>query len=193
MTRSITLIDAHPDRERHHFVHALADAYAEGARGAGHAIRRIELAQLDFPVLRSPEEWLNGEMPPALREAADAIAWCQHLVLMYPLWLGDVPALLKAFLEQLARPGVAFRYRARGLPEKLWKGRSARIVVTMGMPGPLYRLFYRAHSLKSLERNVFGFVGIRPVHATVIGMVEGSDERRAQWLAELRSHGSAGD
>jgi hypothetical protein len=28
----------------------------------------------------------------------------------------------------------------------------------MGMPAAVYRWFYRAHSLKSLERNILGFV-----------------------------------
>ena len=31
-----------------------------------------------------------------------------YLVLFFPLWLGDMPALLKGFLEQVARPGFAF-------------------------------------------------------------------------------------
>jgi putative NADPH-quinone reductase len=125
--------------------------------------------------------------------AAEAIAWAEHLVLLYPLWLGDVPALFKGFLEQVARPGTAFRYCEKGMPEKLWTGRSARIVVTMGMPGALYRLFYRAHSLKSLERNILKFVGIAPVSSTVIGMVEASPERRAEWLdhvQQLARHGN---
>ena len=43
--------------------------------------------------------------------------------------LGDVPALLKAFFEQVGRPNFAFRYREKGLPEKLLKSRSARVVV----------------------------------------------------------------
>ena len=31
------------------------------------------------------------------------IGWAQHIVLFFPLWLGDMPAVLKAFLEQVAR------------------------------------------------------------------------------------------
>ena len=101
-----------------------------------------------------------------------------------------MPALLKGFLEQVMRPGVAFRYRAQGMPEKLLKGKSARIVVTMGMPGPLYEWFFRAHSLKSLERNVLGFVGVAPVRRSVVGMVEGSAGHRDKWLARMRELGS---
>jgi len=73
---------------------------------------------------------------------------------------------------------------------KLLKGRSARIVVTMGMPALVYRWYFRAHSLKALERNILGFVGIAPVHETLIGMVEGMDDvQRAQWLRRFEAMG----
>lgn len=193
MTRRITIIDGHPDPASERFIHALADAYALGATAGGHEVRRITVAELEFPLLRSQEEWEHAPPPPAIRDAAEAIAWAEHLILLYPLWLGDVPALFKGFLEQVARPGTAFRYRPKGMPEKLWAGRSARIVVTMGMPGMLYRLVYRSHSLKSLERNILKFVGIAPVSSTVIGMVEASPERRAEWLDHVQQLGREGN
>jgi putative NADPH-quinone reductase len=65
-------------------------------------------------------------------------------------------------------------------------------VVTMGMPAMVYRWVYRAHSVKALERNILGFVGIAPIHETLIGMVEGKDSARRRWLARLRELGSAG-
>jgi putative NADPH-quinone reductase len=193
MSRRITIIDGHPDPDRARFVHALADAYAAAAEEAGHAVRRINVAEIDFPILRSQNQWHNEPAPPVIAEAGAAIAWAEHLVLLYPLWLGDVPAQFKGFLEQVARPNVAFRYREKGMPEKLWSGRSARVIVTMGMPGIFYRLYYRAHSLKSLERNILKFVGIKPVASTVIGMVEGSAESREGWLAKVRELGRGGN
>jgi len=74
----------------------------------------------------------------------------------------------------------------------LLKGRSARIVVTMGMPAWFYRLFYRAHSLKSLERNILKFCGIAPVRETLIGSVEASEAKRKAALATLARLGREG-
>ncbi len=192
--RRILIIQGHPDPAGRHFGHALADAYAEGAAAAGHAVRRTEVALLDFPLLRSQQEWQQGTLPPGLAEAQADIAWAHHLVLFFPLWLGDMPALLKGFLEQVARPGFAFEapatnpFAAKGL-----KGRSARVVVTMGMPAAVYRWFFRAHSVKSLERNILGFVGIAPIHETLIGTVEGPEPKdRARWLVKLRKLGADG-
>jgi putative NADPH-quinone reductase len=190
-TRRILIIQGHPDPKGGHLCHALAQAYADGAVRAGHEVRHVEVAQLDFPVLRSQAEWQGGALPLALKPAQDAIQWAQHLVLFFPLWLGDMPALLKAFLEQVARPGFAFGDGdGRGFVKKGLSGRSARVVVTMGMPALVYRFYFRAHSVKSLERNVLGFVGIAPVHETLIGMVEGMDDAtRRQWFAKLRALG----
>lgn len=54
--------------------------------------------------------------------------------------------------------------------KKVLSGRSARVVVTMGMPAVIYRWYFRAHSVKSLERNLLGIVGVAPVHETLIGL-----------------------
>jgi putative NADPH-quinone reductase len=193
-TRRIMIVNGHPDADSPHLLHALIDAYAEGARAAGHEIRRIDVAALEFPLLRSASEWEHGELPAMLKPAQDDIAWCDHLLLCFPLWLGDMPALLKGFLEQVARPGFAFhRDEKNPYGKKALGGRSARIVVTMGMPAVVYRLYFRAHSVKSLERNILGFVGIAPVHETLVGMVEQLDKQDvAKWCAKLRKLGEQG-
>lgn len=70
----------------------------------------------------------------------------------------------------------------------LLKGRSARLIVTMGMPAFFYRLYYRAHSLKSLKRNILEFCGIAPVRASLVGTVEAAGHREL-WLAKVQALG----
>lgn len=194
MSRRITIIQGHPDPGGGHFSHALAVTYTKGAEAAGHQVRRIDVAEIVFPVLRSKAEWNGGPVPDAIRAAQQDIRWADHLVIIYPLWLGSLPALLKAFLEQVLRPGFAVAATDSPNPwTKLLKGRSARIVVTMGMPALVYRWYFRAHSLKSLERNILRFCGIAPVKASVIGMVEApGGARRERWLAKMNALGRAG-
>jgi putative NADPH-quinone reductase len=190
---SILILQGHPDPRPERFGVALAKAYADGARTAGHKVRVLEVGKLDFPLLRSREEWDSGTPNPAIRQAQADILWAEHIVIFYPLWLGSMPALLKGFLEQVARPGFAVpRFDAADKRRKLLAGRSARIVVTMGMPALMYRWFFGAHSLKSLERNILGFCGIAPIRETLIGMVESmSDAKRAKWLEKLKQLGAA--
>jgi putative NADPH-quinone reductase len=192
--RRILLIEGHPDTVSQHLNRALVDAYAEGAQSAGHAVRRLRVGALDFPVLRTAQAWHHEPVPPVLQPAQDDIAWAQHVVIFFPLWLGDMPALLKAFLEQVARPGFAVGPEgAKPFGHKPLSGRSARVVVTMGMPALAYRWFYRAHSVKSLERNILGFVGFAPVNETLIGMVDQLAEKGvAKWKARLRKLGREG-
>lgn len=194
MAKHIVIIQGHPDAQARHFGHALADEYAKGAEDGGHEVRRIDVAQLDFPLLRTKEDFEKGTLPESLRPAQEAINWADHLVILYPLWLGSMPALLKAFFEQVFRPGFAFEYGESGrLPKKRLTGKSARIVATMGMPAFFYRWIFLAHSLKSLERNILGFAGIGPIKVTLIGTIEGMTEKqRAAWLDEMRGLGDVG-
>ncbi len=190
----IAILQGHPDPSAARYGRALAQAYAQGAAEAGHDARSIDVARLDFPLVRTKDEWEKGPYPDAIRQVQHTIRWAEHLVILYPLWLGAMPALLKAFLEQVLRPGFAI---SNVEPGKSWKkllaGRSARVVVTMGMPALVYRWYFGAHSLKSLERNILGFVGISPIRETLIGMVEACGAaKREKWLEKLRALGHAG-
>jgi putative NADPH-quinone reductase len=191
MPKHVLIIQGHPDSGRPHFCHALADAYALGAAEAGHEVQRIAVAALDFPLLRAKEEWDSGPAPAAIQPCEQALREADHIVIVYPLWLGGMPALLKGFLEQAFRPSFAAG-KAPGLStwRSLLKGKSARIVVTMGMPALVYRWYFGAHSLKSLERNILGFVGIRPIRETLIGMIEsGGTAKHQKCLTRLRKLG----
>jgi putative NADPH-quinone reductase len=191
MGKRILIIDGHPDPRHERYVHALAKAYAVGADAGGHEIRSLLVSEIDFPLLASNDAFRDSRPPRPIGSAQEAIAWADHLVILYPLWLGSMPAKLKAFFEQVMRPGFAFaEARGKGLPKKLLKGKSARIIVTMGMPSLFYRLVYRAHSVKSFEHNILAFCGIRPVRATLVGMVEGmSAARRQAWLGKMERLG----
>jgi putative NADPH-quinone reductase len=193
MPRHILIIQGHPDAGGNHFCHALAAAYADGATAAGHEVRTLDIARLDFALLRSQADWEHGQPLANLVPAQADIAWAHHLVLLFPLWLGDMPALVKGFLEQVARPGFAFKAEGSNpFARKGLTGRSARIVVTMGMPALLYRWYFRAHSVKSLERNILGFVGIAPIEHTLIGGVGAMKAATAKaWLARLGRLGQA--
>lgn len=192
MTR-IALFQGHPDCSQAHLCHGLADAYMEGAAEAGHELRLFDIASLDFPLLRSQHEFEERQAPHALREAQEAILWAEHLVFVFPLWLGTMPALVKGFMEQVFRPGFSFEYGARGATRSKLSGRSARLVVTMGMPALLYRWYFRAHGIRGMERNIFRFVGIKPIHETLFGLVDTvSDATREGWLRDMRDLGRKG-
>ena len=188
MTR-IALIQGHPTSGGH-FCHALAEAYAEGAFAGGHQVRLITVADRDFPLLRSKADWDGAPPPAAIAEAQRTIEWAEHLLIIYPLWLGGMPALLKGFLEQALRPAFMTGGREGASWKSALKGRSSRIIITMGMPAFVYRWYFRAHSLKSLKRSILSLVGMGPNRHTLIGLIEGmNDAKRAAWLDAMRRLG----
>lgn len=190
----VAIVLGHPDQAAEHYCHALADAYAEGAKRGNHDVRRIDIAALEFPLLQSQEEYDSGPTPDCLRQAQSDLLWADHYVIIYPLWMGTMPAKLKGFLEQVFRPDVVYEASdSKDAWKKLLRGKSARIVVTMGMPAPIYRWYFGAHGLRNLERNILGFVGVRPIRTTLIGMVEDiSDEKRKAWIRKLQDLGVKG-
>ena len=128
-------------------------------------------------------------MPSSLKPVQNELLWAEHLVLFFPLWAGDMPALLKGFFEQLIRPSFSGEH-VSFFDKKVLSGRSARVVVTMGMPAIIYRWYFRAHSVKSLERNLLGIVGIAPVQETLIGMTANMKPAdAAKWLVKLKRLG----
>jgi len=175
---NILIIQGHPDSEKTHFGHAIAEKYASAAHSAKHAIQQITIADLDFPVLRTQQDFDKGEPCDDIKHAQQQITWADHIVVIYPLWLGDMPALLKAFFEQALRPGFALEEAEGGKAyNKLLAGKSARIVVTMGMPAFVYRWFFKMHTVKNLKRNILSFCGFKPVNTTLIGSVyAGNDD-----------------
>jgi len=193
--RRILLIQGHPDPAGGHLCHELAAAYERGARSAGHQVRTIDVAQLEFPLLRSNRDWEEGPVPPSIAAAQQDLLWAQHVVLFFPLWVADMPALLKGFVEQLARPGFAFRRKDDDpFGQNVLEGRSARVVVTMGMPAFVYKFVYHEHALRALEDDVLGFIGFKPVNSTLVGLAEAlGPEDLAKWLQELHELGARGE
>lgn len=170
---------------------ALGEAYRRGAEAAGHEARLFVLSRMSFDPILHQGFSKPQPLEPDLKAAQDAIGAADHLVLVFPLWFGTLPALLKGFIERVFQPGFAIEgsikdgsYRAR------LKGKSARIIMTMGMPGIIYRWYYGAHALKMLKRNILGFVGFSPVRSTIHGMVEAvGNDVRAKWLADAEAMG----
>ena len=129
------------------------------------------------------------------------LRWAEHWVFVFPLWHGTMPALLKGFLEHIFRPGFAMDYArnpagdrdASRFPKRLLAGRSARIVVTMGMPVLFYRWYFGAYGIRSFERSMLRFAGIKPIRESFYGLAFADDKKRARWIEDMRRHGERGD
>jgi putative NADPH-quinone reductase len=190
--RKIMIVVGHPQTNT--FCRALGEAYQRGAMAAGHMATLFALSEMKFdPILR---DGFRKEQPlePDLQAAYDALAACDHLVLIFPLWCGDMPALLKGFIERLLQPDLIRRQDTENAMNwSIFKNKSARVIMTMGMPVSVYRFWYGGHALKLITRNILKFIGITPVRHTLFGMIGTSKpETRERWVAEVGALGRQG-
>jgi putative NADPH-quinone reductase len=192
MSRNILLILGHPDAES--FCGLLADEYVEGATGAGAEVRRIDLGRLRFdPVLHRGYKVIQ-KLEPDLVRAQQDILWAEHLVFVYPMWWGSMPALLKGFLDRTFLPGFAFKFydEESYLWKGLLKGRSARIMITLDGPPVAVNLLYQSPAIKMMKGMTLEFCGLRPVRVNQFGSVKRATRaRRILWKIEAGECGQA--
>lgn len=163
-----------------------------GARGRGHVVRQLKLGELQFdPILREGYGQ-NQALEPDLLEAQRQIHWAEHLVFVYPVWWGGVPALLKGFFDRTFLPGFAFKYRNRSqLWDKLLSGRSADLLVTLDTPPWYFRWVYGAPAHRQMVRTILGFCGIKTRRLAEFAPVRpSSEEQRQRWLRTAEGLGS---
>jgi len=194
-TKHVVIVQGHPDPQHRHFCHALADAYAAGARKAGHEVVTVDVARLDFPLARSRDDLESGPTPEAIRQVQDALTRADHVVVFYPVWNGAMPALLKGFFEQTFRSSFVFPdakaderlgFSSYFSQRKALSGKSGRVVATMQMPAFVYRWYFHPHP----EKNTLRLSGISPIRQSLIGLVEAPDgHQRERWLSRMSALG----
>jgi putative NADPH-quinone reductase len=191
MGKRILLILGHPSGNS--FCAALAERYTLSAVRAGHEVRQLFLGSMDFdPVLREGYQQVQP-LEADLRNAQADILWAEQLTLVYPIWWGGVPALLKGFFDRVFLPGFAFKYRqGKAFPDKLLRGRTAHLLVTMDTPPWYYRWIYRMPGLHQVRKTTLEFCGIKPTRTLTFGPILGaSADRHAAWLRQAEAIASA--
>lgn len=172
---------------------ALAAAYREGADEADVDVRALDLADLEFQQNVETECPSDQELEPDLVHARRQIQWADHLVFVYPNWWGTMPALLKGFFDRTFTPGFAFSFYDDGEGaghEELLDGRTAELILTMDVPGWVYKWIQRRPGVNAIERCTLGFAGIRTTRVTPLGPVRDSTAaQRKRWLEEAHRLG----
>jgi NAD(P)H dehydrogenase (quinone) len=186
---TIAIVVGNPMRDS--YSEALGQAYLRGAQSGGHEAKLFMLARMNFDAILREGYRREQPLEPDLVAARQALKASDHLVFVFPLWCGDMPALMKGFIERVLQPDLlAIQGSHDRASWSILKGKSARIIMTMGMPGWFYWWYFGAHALKLLKRNILHFTGVSPVRSTVYGMVVGvGDDKRKQWLREVEALG----
>lgn len=192
MTKKIALILGHPDKESYN--QALAQAYKKGAEAAGLEIQEINIYDLDFNPNLKYGYRKRTELEPDLLKSQEIINWAEHLVWVYPVWWGSVPAIMKGFLDRVLLPGFAFSKRKDSLWwDKHFKGKTARLICTLDQPAWYYKWFNSSPSHKAMKKLTMNFIGVKKVGITSIGPLRLSkDSFREKWLNRIEKLGEKG-
>ena len=109
MKKKILIINGHPDKDS--FNYAISESYKAGAIVNGAEVKEIKIRELNFNPNLEFGYRKRTELEPDLVEAQEKIKWSEHLVWVYPVWWGSVPAMMKGFIDRVFLPGFAFKKR----------------------------------------------------------------------------------
>lgn len=181
--KKILVINGHPNSES--LNGALALKYAEGARQSGHEVKVIHLGDLSFdPILHKGYLKIQA-LEPDLVQAQKDILWAEHMVFVFPMWWGTVPALLKGFLDRVLLPGFAFKYHKEDpFWDKLLKGRTGRIIFTTDAPWFWNWLVVGDPTIRMMKKAVLEFCGVKPVGVTQFDAIKTRSPQQIQKFLE---------
>lgn len=169
---------------------SLAQAFEKGA-SIHHEVKILALHELHFDLNLRHGYKQRMELEKDLIIAQELILWCDHLVVIHPVWWGGLPALLKGFFDRVFLPKFAFQYRENSVWwDKLLKGRTAEIIYTIDQPIFYYKWFNGAPGLKQLKKMTLEFSGFKVKRITAFGNVRYSNQSKIKhWLVKSEKLG----
>ncbi|MHA3061906.1 NAD(P)H-dependent oxidoreductase [Acinetobacter sp. ANC 4636] len=183
--KKIVVINGHPSVTS--FNHALAHAYVDSAAQQGIWVDVIEIGQLNFDLNLKYGYEKRMNLEPDLVEAWEKIMAADHLVWIFPVWWGGLPAITKGFIDRVFLPSMAFSYydksnRIRGHLQN----KTARIVTTLDQSGWTYKWYFGEPSTRQLKQATLQFCGITKVKTNYIGPIRGaSAAQREKWVQSM--------
>lgn len=189
MSNKIVVINGHPYKESFNF--ALAEAYKKGVSKTGAELKEIVIRDLDFNPNLQFGYRKRTELEPDLLKAQETLKWADHIVWIYPVWWGSVPAIMKGFLDRVLLPGFAFKKRKGSLWwDKYFTGKTSRIICTLDQPPWYYKWFNGSPSHTAMKKLTLHFIGVKSVKISSIGPIRLSKEKfREKWLKKIEKLG----
>ena len=200
----------HAHHESASFNGALTRAATAALSDAGHEVAVSDLYAMSFdPVSdrrnfttvanaarlkqQDEEAYANEQdgFVPVLQAEMDKLAWCDLLILQFPLWWLGLPAILKGWVDRVFAVGRVYgggRYFARGV----FAGKRAMLSLTIGGTAELYShggMYAPLDSiLYPIQHGILGFVGFNVLQPFVVHAPSRiSAAERAAALASYRA------
>ena len=180
------------------FCRAILEAVQHGLKESGQQSGLIHLDKDGFdPVMRSKDlkafamagkgipDALD-DVDPLVRKYKTKLEQAEHLVLIFPIWWMNMPAMMKGFIEKVICPAIASDMKG-GLLKSRLPIKKVTVISTMNTPAEIYREHFNNALEGNLIKGTFRQIGIDEVEWISLSMVkQASQEERELWLENLR-------
>ena len=180
------------------YCNAILNAVQEGLTKGEHSHKTIDLGKDGFdPVMRAKDlkafviygrtgDITHSDVDPIVIQYKRKLEWAERLVMIFPIWWMNLPAMMKGFVDKVIFPGVAYRMEGSQMVSTLHSLKQVTIISTMNTPADIYRDVFDNSLEGSLIKGTFNQIGIHDVEWISINMVKQSgQEKREIWLEEL--------
>lgn len=157
----ILVIYAYPNTDSYNY--AIFQSLTQNFQ-AHHDIQVLDLYQEKFnPVLYFDQTQKRRDLQFQQETARyrNQLLWAEHLIFIFPIWWGGMPAILKGYIDRVFSKGFAYDYKGV-IPVGHLQNKTAWIITTHDTP-TLYVRFFQQDYGKVLKRQVLKMCGIRPV------------------------------
>ena len=189
------VIYAHPYEKS--FCHAVKERVVKALEKTGKEYHLIDL-YADFskeatdrfdPILTAADLKLYpaGETnDPQVPRYLDLLKQTDLLIIVFPVWWGLMPAVLKGFFDKVLLPGQAYQRKKSGLLSPMLANiKKALIFNTLGGPTFYHKVILRFPLKQTVGSTTLKVVGVKRVKFVQFGSIKKSTPRqRAKWLAK---------
>lgn len=182
--RRILVINANPKPQS--LGKAMALRYAEQA-SIKHQVEVLHLSDMEFQLDLNLGYDQSLPLEADLQRFQEQLSWAEHIVIISPVWWGSMPAKLKGLFDRTLLPGFAFKFhKGKSMPEKLLKGRTSELIITLDTPTYWYKWVQGNPIYHQFKRTILDFIGVKNKAIHYFGPVMNSDQpTRERWLKEV--------
>jgi NAD(P)H dehydrogenase (quinone) len=187
----ILLVLAHPLEDS--FAAAVAETARQALRAGGHDVDWLDLYREDFDPRLSAAERRGYFTEPydvsGVSDIASRLQAADGLVLVFPQWWFNFPAILKGFFDRVLAPGIAFRPDPAGgrIMPQLTNIRHFWALTTTGSPWWIVHLYMGNPVRRLLKRGIANFCSKRLTFRmlTLHDMDRVTDAKRKAYLQRV--------
>jgi NAD(P)H dehydrogenase (quinone) len=175
------------------FCHAMTSVAIEALAEGGYEIALHDLYAESFePIQPTGEQSNTSSTDQLVEEHCVQLATAELILVFHPNWWGQLPAILKGWVDRVFRLNTAYGYPIgvgpEGVPVGLLRARQALVFNTSNTP-PEREAELFGDPLQTIWKNcIFGLCGVPSVVRRMYSPVSASTaEQRSEWLVEVRA------